>query len=163
MFDHDALHHFKSDLALYSQFISPGDLCFDVGSNVGEKAGVFLALGARVVAFEPQPNCFREMVARCSPNGRLTAINEAVGAIPGELPMYVSRHSGSSSLVAGWSGEIQGVIRVPVTTLDQAIDRFGVPRFCKIDVEGFELEVLKGLSRPIPYVTIEYHHEEKDI
>jgi FkbM family methyltransferase len=163
LFDHDALHHFESDIGLYSQFISPGDLCFDVGSNVGYKAEVFLALGARVVAFEPQPNCFREMVARCSPNRRLTAINQAVGVDPGRIADVHQQAPRILELVDGWSEEVQGVIRVAVTTLDQAIDRFGVPRFCKIDVEGFELQVLKGLSRPIPYVTIEYHHEEKDI
>jgi FkbM family methyltransferase len=163
LFDPEALHSFRNELALYSRFISPGDLCFDVGCNVGDKTEVFLALGARVVAFDPQPNCFRETVARSGPNRRLTAINQAVGAMPGELPMYISRHCGSSSLVAGWSGEVQGVIHVPVTTLDQAIDRFGLPRFCKIDVEGFELEVIRGLHHPVPYITIEYHHEEKDI
>jgi hypothetical protein len=48
---------------------------------------------------------------------------------------------------------------VRVTTLDALIERFGVPRFCKIDVEGFEREVLRGLSRPIPFVSFEFSRE----
>jgi hypothetical protein len=47
-------------------------------------------------------------------------------------------------------------ITVPAVALDGLIARHGLPRFCKIDVEGYEAEVLRGLSRPIPIVTFEY-------
>src|SRR5262245_49393966 len=105
----EALKRFEKAVAFYAPFFSPGDICFDVGSNIGEKTEVFLAIGARVVAFEPQPSCFREMKARCGPNRRLQAVNAAVGAAPGELPMYVSRHSGASSLVSNWAHDVQEV------------------------------------------------------
>jgi FkbM family methyltransferase len=163
LFDHKSLQQFQDNVALYAAFVAPGDLCFDVGSNVGEKTEAFLANGASVVAFEPQPSSFREMKARCSPNRRLTAINAAVGAAPGQLPMYISRRSGATSLVANWAQDVQEVTLVPVTTLDQAIVRYGLPSFCKIDVEGYELEVLKGLSHPLPCITLEYHLTEEDV
>jgi hypothetical protein len=51
---------------------------------------------------------------------------------------------------------------VPVTTLDRLIEEYGQPAFCKIDVEGFEFEVLKGLSRPIRVVSIEFTPEFMD-
>ena len=47
-------------------------------------------------------------------------------------------------------------IAIPVDTLDNLIQRYGVPHFCKIDVENFEYEVLKGLSQPIPYLSFEF-------
>ncbi len=47
-------------------------------------------------------------------------------------------------------------VSVPVTTLDKLIDRFGLPDFCKIDVEGSELAVLQGLSRPLSLLSLEY-------
>lgn len=153
---------YRAATAFYKQFIRHGDLCFDIGANVGEKTEVFLALGARVVAFEPQPSCFREMKARCG-SRRVVAINAALGDEKGELPMYLSKQSGASSLISDWARDVHDTIQVPITTLDQAIDEHGLPQFCKIDVEGYEWEVLKGLSRPLPSLSIEYHHTEKDI
>jgi hypothetical protein len=47
-------------------------------------------------------------------------------------------------------------LAVPLTTLDALIAQHGLPRFCKIDVEGFEAEILRGLSRPIPLLAFEY-------
>ncbi len=71
-----------------------------------------------------------------------------------------------STLSASWmqavqqDGSFAGVawdtaVTVPVVTLDQLIERYGRPAFCKIDVEGFELEVLRGLSTPLPALSFE--------
>src|ERR1035441_6417605 len=116
---------FRDTIAMYSPFISPGDLCFDVGSNIGQKTEAFLRLGARVVAFEPQPSCARETNARCRPSRRLTTVNAAIGAVSGTLPMYVYSQTTISSLTPDWAQdmEVQKVIQVPVMTLDQAIDQ----------------------------------------
>ncbi len=48
---------------------------------------------------------------------------------------------------------------VPVTTIDALIQEFGLPKFCKIDVEGFEYEVLQGLSCPISFIAFEFTRE----
>ena len=148
--------------SLLSQFVRPGDLVFDVGANVGNKTEILLALGARVVAFEPQPMCCREVAARG--NKRLIVVSKAVGAKEGTAQLYLTSADAVASLLPDWKRpDNLGTITVPVTTLDNAIDEFGVPTFCKIDVEGFELEVLKGLSRPISIISLEYHTEPRDI
>jgi hypothetical protein len=43
-----------------------------------------------------------------------------------------------------------------MVTLDGLIARYGVPRYIKIDVEGFEIEVLAGLSQPVPLISVEF-------
>lgn len=161
---HDSYaRRFSSEVSFYRQFLSPGDLCFDVGANIGAKTEVFLSLGARVVSFEPQPHCFREMIARCGPHRRLTGVSAAVGAAPGNMPLYVSGNSATSSLLMDWDASHEKTIPIRVTTLDQEIARHGPPRFCKIDVEGYELEALRGLSRPLPLLSLEYHLDENDV
>ncbi len=53
-------------------------------------------------------------------------------------------------------------IKVPITTVDKLIDCYGVPDFMKIDVEGFEYEVVSGLSRPVPTISLEFMPEWPD-
>ena len=154
---------FERDEAFYRQFIQAGDLCFDVGGNIGAKAEAMLGAGARVVCFEPQPHCLREIKARCGPSHRLIAIQAAVGAAPGKAELYVSRNSAVTTLKADLAREVVERIETPVVSLDQAIAEHGVPRFCKIDVEGYELEVLRGLSQRIPVLSLEYHVDERDV
>jgi hypothetical protein len=49
--------------------------------------------------------------------------------------------------------------QVPITTLDSLIRLYGLPTFCKIDVEGFEESVLKGLTKPIRFISFEFTRE----
>ncbi len=153
---------------LYRPFITPGDLVFDVGAHLGDRSVAFSALGARVVALEPQPQILpwlRRLVGRRA----ITVVPEAVGAEPGELELAISeRHPTVSTLASQWRQGIGAAnetfrnvrweqrVTVPVTTLDALIARHGEPAFCKIDVEGFELSVLQGLSTPIRALSIEF-------
>jgi FkbM family methyltransferase len=149
----DDFRQFELERALYRPFIRPGDLCFDVGANFGFKTEVFLSLGARVVAFEPQPDCWQELKAR---NPSAVAVMSAVGAAPGRATMYVDRHRTGSSLLADWRPDAERTIDIAMTTLDAAIREYGSPQLCKIDVEGLELEVLQGLRQPVRLLTYEF-------
>jgi FkbM family methyltransferase len=154
---------------LYGEFIRPGDLVFDVGAHLGDRSVAFAALGARVIALEPQPRVagwLRRIVGR---NPNVTVLDRAVGAAIGTSQLAISHaHPTVSTLSNEWrlrlplaNGTFRKVtwpesVEVDVTTLDALIEEFGEPNFCKIDVEGFEAEVLAGLTRPIPALSVEF-------
>jgi len=157
-------------IRFYSQFVRPGDLAFDVGANYGNRTKAFLALGARVVAFEPQPDCANYLELALGRERRFQLVQKALGDKAGRAEMRIANHNVLSTLSSNWieatsksgrfSSESWGTtIPVDVTTLDSAIDSFGTPSFVKIDVEGFELEVLSGLSKPVQSLSIEYTAE----
>ena len=151
------LAHQRECSEAYARFVRPGDLCFDVGANVGRKSGAMLSLGARVVAVEPQPACVRELKALYGDDPRFTCVQSAVGREPGQAVMNVSDQSALSSLRPDWFDHWESRIEVEVTTLDRLIDLHGTPRYCKIDIEGFEYEALQGLTRPVDYLSFEYN------
>jgi FkbM family methyltransferase len=153
---------------LYAGFINPGDRVFDIGAHVGDRSVAFAALGARVVALEPQPQ-LRPLLDYMVEHRSVTVLGDAVGARPGWAELAVSPgHPTVSSLSTPWRAAMREAhagfqrvhwsktVRVPVVTLDQLIDDFGQPAFCKIDVEGFEEQVLAGLSLPISALSFEF-------
>ncbi|HTO92314.1 MAG TPA: FkbM family methyltransferase [Candidatus Sulfotelmatobacter sp.] len=156
--------------AFYAGFVRAGDLVFDVGANVGSRTKVFLRLEARVVAVEPQPACADLLARAFAREPRVTIVREALGREPGAAEMRLSDASTISSMSEGWIAAVRGSgrftqyhwdrsVTVPVTTLDRLIQRVGRPRFIKIDVEGFEREVLEGLSASVPALSFEFTPE----
>jgi len=154
--------------ALYKNFISSGDLCFDLGAHVGSRSAAMLALGARVVAIEPQPLFVRWLVRAYGQDPNFVLVSQAAGGVPGRAALLVStRIPTVSTLSAEWACEVArtpgfaGVnwdrqMDTQVTTLDALIAQFGLPVFCKIDVEGSEPDVLQGLSQPLTALSFEY-------
>lgn len=144
----------QADIDFYRSLLPPGALCFDVGANVGEKSEALLGAGARVVAFEPNPMVVPELQARCAHDRNWSLVPAGVGRESAVAPFYARTAHINSGFVEG--GEVEATFNAPVVTLDAAIRRFGAPAFCKIDVEGWEVEVLQGLSQPIPLVSFEF-------
>jgi FkbM family methyltransferase len=158
------LRAFLDDVGLYRSLLPPEAVCFDVGANIGEKSEALLRAGAkRVVAFEPNPQVVPELRARCGHWRNWILVEAALGSAPGFATLYTRERHGQSGLREQWDGRITGRCDVPVLTLDMAIQYFGRPFYCKIDVEGWELEVLKGLNQPLPLVSLEFALVEHDI
>lgn len=152
----------------YAQFIQPGDLCFDIGAHVGNRILVWSRLGAWVVAVEPQPICLA-LLQRCyGKAANVSLVADAVGAKQGQQTLWISEQNPTvTTLSRTWIDKVQQVesfanvrwqqqITVNITTLDDLIAQFGEPVFCKIDVEGYELQALQGLSTPLKSLSFEY-------
>jgi FkbM family methyltransferase len=152
----------------YAAFVGPGDLAFDVGAHVGNHSRCLARLGARVLAIEPQPALARWLRWLFRRRPEVIVIESALAAAPGTVELHRSpatptvasaSHAWIESVraSAGFAGvRWADVLEVRALTLDSLIARHGLPRLCKIDVEGYEAEVLRGLSRPIPIVSFEY-------
>ena len=149
---------------LYRQFIAKGDLVFDVGANVGLKTKAFLALGARVVAVEANPDCEEIIRRRCQgavDAGLLHIVSCAVGPQSGRLPFFIhdentTMSSGSEAFLGASDNVNWRKVDVEMVTLDDLIRRFGTPAFIKVDVEGMDADVLQGLRQRPKFLSFEY-------
>ena len=152
--------------ALYRRWVKPGDLVFDIGANIGNRTRVFAGLGARIIALEPLPQCCWALrwVFRFQPN--VTVIRAAASFDETSKRLTQFDIDANSTLQQEWIqtsdksgrfGKLNAVreLTVPCTTLDRLIEKFGVPVFTKIDVEGSEPDVLRGLSRPAGTLSFE--------
>lgn len=161
---------------LYATFVRDGDLVFDVGAHLGDRSVAFAALGARVIALEPQPRIAHWLRTLVGRNERIVVREEAVGARPGVEHLAISRLTPTvSTLSEPWrarAGQVnpgfrsvrwEESIQVPVVTLDGLIESYGLPSFCKIDVEGYEAEVLAGLSQPLAGLSVEFVSGQLDV
>lgn len=150
----------------YAGLLRPGDLAFDIGAHVGNRTRALRAAGARVVAVEPQQP-FAGFLRRTLPRD-VTLVEAAAGPVETQAEMAVSQlHPTVSSLAPGFAdqagaapgfGHVRWEARqsVRVTTLEALIAAHGLPAFVKVDVEGFEVEVLRGLAQPVALIAVEY-------
>ncbi|MGD7653432.1 MAG: FkbM family methyltransferase [Verrucomicrobiales bacterium] len=153
--------------SFYQEFLRDGDLCFDVGANLGNRTRAFRAIGCKVVAVEPQSACFDRLSREFGADDRVVLERLALGREPGSAEMQVASNHVLSSLSDTFvkrttesgrfaSARWNRVEKVEISTLDHLIERHGTPAFIKIDVEGFESEVIAGLTHPVNALSIEW-------
>lgn len=154
----------KKRKAFFSSFVKPGDLCFDVGANVGNRIQPLLDIGAKVVAVEPQKPCYEYLKWKFG--NKIQIVTKGISDKEGVQNFYISDSSVISSFSKEWIDSVkegrmssykwEKVEQIEMTTLDNMLKQFGIPAFIKIDVEGYELNVLKGLNKPIKMISFEY-------
>ena len=134
----------------------------DVGANVGDVSQRFSAMfpHARIVSFEPTPTTFAALEARNLP--RVTPVQAACGEQSGRLTLNINVHPGANSFLdrprTGKAYHMDfaqhvSAVDVDVLRLDEAVDACDL---LKLDIQGFELQALKGAERLLPGVKLIY-------
>jgi FkbM family methyltransferase len=161
----DVPRHLQTDYVIFERLFAaaaPGAALIDVGANVGFVTLRVLAMGHEVLAVEPVPRNFRCIVVAACLNGfsdRLTLVQAASGAAAAHVNIFVPSRADNTALdeaaSTAYIGGASAPVRVAVAPLDEILAQ---PRWAggaresfvarvalvKIDVQGFELDVLKG-------------------
>jgi FkbM family methyltransferase len=170
-------------LALCRSLIRPGETVFDVGGHIGYLSLFFARLVGRdgeVHAFEPGENNLPYIERNVAAHAAIRLVRKAAGAADGVAPIYLESLAGqNNSLLPAFEGlarnaalAFAGAARVvarevPVIRLDSyAAEADANPDFVKIDVEGFELEVLQGMERLLrrqPILLVEVQRNQAQV
>lgn len=140
-------------------------LCFDIGANRGDFTIAALDKGYDVIALEPAPRVFRELVSNFIYNPRVTPLKYAVsGSDYKHIEFFEADEDGLSTMNEDWltdetmpyAGKPYRTITAKTITIDTLAEIYGVPDLIKIDVEGAEWQVFKGLSSKMGMITFEW-------
>lgn len=143
-------------------------LLFDIGANRGDATLAGLQKGYDVVAVEPAPKVFAELIKNFIYNPRVTPLRYAVSDSDYKhIEFYECVEDGLSTTNKEWltnetmpyAGKQFRTIYTTSITIDTLADRVGIPDLIKIDVEGGEWAVLKGMKRRYSKLTMEWTFE----
>lgn len=164
-------NEFDRELSFYRSFLPSCKLIFDIGANDGHKTVVFERLGDKIIACDPDPFNIDLLNTRFRNKKNVIVIPMAVTDRIGKADLFIEKPgSALNSINPGWKRILEAdrssrwnepvkfsdsVLTVATTTLDELIGRYGLPDFIKIDVEGNEKNVLKGLTHPVKHVSFE--------
>lgn len=161
----------RNEQIFLSPFISPNSLYFDVGANVGAVTETFLKLKAKkVISIECDPKNIRILKCRYHGNRKVEIVGKAVSDVNLTQSFYqVEEGSAYNTLSTKWKTILEdkqlnrlreafqftNECKVETVTLDSLIQQYGIPDCIKVDVEGYELNVFKGLHYQIPLIWFE--------
>ncbi len=139
-------------------------LIFDIGANVGDFTEIYSKSCPKVISVEPQKELYFHLKNRFKNNKKIIIENVVISNKTGHLKMYIDKKKKAmGSFNKDWNksfgNEINDSYFVKVTTLDKLIEKYGLPSYIKIDVEGYEFVVLQGLSHKTKYLSFEFHNK----
>ena len=160
----------KKEIGFYKSFLPACNLIFDIGAYDGHKTEAFLKIAKQIISCEPDQLSFTILKTRFKNKKQVFLENKAIGDTAGECILLI-HHPGSAfntlspkwketlekDNMEKWNEKIKFSEEniVQTTTLDLLIKKYGKPDFIKIDTEGYEVNVLKGLSQKIPFLSFE--------
>jgi FkbM family methyltransferase len=162
----------QAEILFYQSFLPAHcQLIFDIGANDGHKTAAFICFADKVIACEPDLYNFRLLNIRFRKSAQVKTEQVALADSIGKATLFV-HHPGSA--VNTLNSRFRAILEndnstkwpekitfssqtqtVTTTTLDNLIQIYGRPDFIKIDTEGYEQWVVKGLSSPVPIITLE--------
>jgi FkbM family methyltransferase len=151
--------------------ISQNDVVVDVGAHIGIFTLYAARRGRMVIAVEPEPRNYKWLLINTRLNNvkNVRLLNIALSDFDGEAHLYISSESIAHTLVPDVTTrtkDVIGSLRVPVRRLDSVL-REHVDKsdelFVKVDVEGAELNVLKGftIGNSVKFSIAAYHYPEE--
>jgi FkbM family methyltransferase len=148
-----------------------GDLVFDMGAHCGVstyRLSKLVGVEGKVISFEPDPLNYSILKRNIERHGlkNVVAVNIAVAGKTGDLPFNCEGTIGSSLASLMLRECVGSTVMVEAITLNDAFERWGAPAFCKIDIEGAEIDALAAaqdaLSRHATYLAIDTNHPQAD-
>ncbi len=149
----DFQHRGEPEFQMLNQWVQPGDIVLDIGANIGiftAELSRLVGNAGRVIAFEPVPETFRFLVhnSRLFPFSNITFFNVAVSSESRFLNISVPVTS--TGIPASARASIQEHDDNGIRILGVPIGALAFPqpvRFVKIDVEGHEIHVIRGMRK----------------
>lgn len=148
---------------IFTKFIGKDSVVFDVGANQGDYTAQFLRNGAMVHCFEPNPDMVHVLQNRYGKCDRVWIHPYGLNSTVGEGKLHITSHPRDCSFLTptvGWLPFKETAQSIAYTRLDEACKQYNVTHidFLKIDVQGLDLEVLRGcgeMMKNIDWVCVE--------
>lgn len=165
---------YKIELGFYKDLLQKhpekDNLIFDVGANMGRKSFLFSKLVKQTVAFEPGERLYKFLLKRFQ-GSNVVVLNYALGRNETRANYYLleenqaynslsEKHLKTTATKKGIAIKEATIKEVQVKTLENFICEYGTPKYIKIDVEGYEEEVINGLKNPVPIISFEVNLPE---
>lgn len=158
----------KEMYSMYNNFVKEGYLCYDIGAYNGNRTDTFLKLGAKqVITVEPTKYSYDKLKKKFAKEPKVTLLKVGVADKEGKQNMSLCSSSAFSTFEDSWKEEIEtnpklanlewtGKEEIDMVSLNNLIEKYGLPDFLKIDIEGYEEKAFSTLNYAIPCLSFEY-------